>query len=67
MSESKLNQENVFYTLLTAGQKVRLDKGFRNSSIVTVLGQSSKRMYTTVFTEGCEPWDVMTNRLTPCG
>ncbi len=56
---------NDLYTLLVAGQQVRLDKGFANSSIVEVVKQTPKRMYTTV-TNGKNEWDVMTYRLTPC-
>ena len=55
---------NDLYTLLVAGQQVRLDKGFANSSIVEVVRQTPKRMYTTV-TNGKNEWDVMTYRLTP--
>lgn len=56
---------NDLYTLLVAGQLVRLDKGRANSSIVTVVKQTPKRVYTRV-TNGKNEWDVMTYRLTPC-
>jgi len=45
------------------GESVRLDKDFRNTSIVEVVSQTSGKLYTTVTSEGVE-WDVMTNRLT---
>jgi len=57
MSKSSLRQE------LKEGQSVRLDKEFRNTSIVEVVSQTSGKLYTTVTSEG-DTWDVMTNRLT---
>ena len=45
------------------GEKVRLDVGFRNSSIVEVVHQTSGKLFTTVKSDG-QQWDVMTNRLT---
>jgi len=45
------------------GESVRLDKDFRNTSIVEVVSQTSGKLYTTVTSEG-STWDVMTNRLT---
>lgn len=44
-------------------QRVRLDKEFRNTSIVTVKSQTSGRMYCQV-SNGKSTWTVMTNRLT---
>lgn len=53
------------YEKFINGQEVRLDKLFRNSSIVQVVRQSPNRMFTTVKlrSDGAE-WDVMTRRLT---
>jgi len=56
---------NDLYTLLVAGQQVRLDKGRANSSIVEVVRQTPKGLYTIV-TNGESEWSVMTYRLTPC-
>lgn len=53
------------YALLCTGQDVILDEGFANSSIVKVVKQTPKRMYTTV-TNGKNEWEVMTYRLKPC-
>ena len=64
---TKKEPDNGLYTLLTAGQSVRLDKDFRNSSIVEVVTQTSRRLYTRVKAPSGYEWDVMTNRLTPCG
>jgi hypothetical protein len=50
--------------LLFSGQIVRLDKDFANSTEVTVVSQTSKKLYTTVTSDGKYQWDVMTNRLT---
>ena len=69
MSTEKSNKkepDNGLYTLLTAGQSVRLDKDFRNSSIVEVVSQTPRRIYTRVKAPNGYEWDVMTNRLTPC-
>ena len=52
---------------LTAGQLVELDKGFANSSIVEVVTQTPMRLYTRVKAPNGYEWDVMTDRLTPCG
>ena len=62
----KKEPDNGLYTLLTAGQSVRLDKGFRNSSIVEVVCQTPRRLYTRVKAPNGYEWDVMTNRLSPC-
>ncbi len=62
----KKEPDNDLYTLLTAGQSVRLDEGFRNSSIVEVVSQTPRRLYTRVKAPNGYEWDVMTNRLTPC-
>lgn len=70
MSNEKSNKkepDNGLYILLTAGQSVRLDKDFRNSSIVEVVSQTPRRLYTRVKAPNGYEWDVMTNRLTPCG
>lgn len=42
---------------------VTLDTGYRNSSIVTVVYQTTNKLFTRVKSETSE-WDVMTNRLT---
>ena len=55
---------NELYTLLTTGQLVGLDKDLANSSEVTVVRQTPKRMFTTVTSNGIDKWDVMTYRLT---
>lgn len=55
---------NRLYTLLTTGQVVGLDKDLGNSSEVTVVRQTPKRLYTTVTSNGVDEWDVMTYRLT---
>ena len=52
------------YTVLTTGQLVGLDKDLANSSEVTVVRQTPKRLYTTVTGDGKNEWDVMTYRLT---
>ena len=44
------------------GEKVRLDAGYANSSIVEVEMQSTLLMYTRVKSDG-QTWVVMTNRL----
>lgn len=44
------------------GEKVRLDSGYANSSIVEVEMQSTLLMYTRVKSDG-QTWVVMTNRL----
>lgn len=47
------------------GEKVILDKGFRNSSIVEVILQSSGKLFTRIKPiEDNAEWEVMTNRLT---
>jgi hypothetical protein len=46
------------------GEKVILDIKHANSSLVTVVSQTSGKLYTTV-TNGKSVWDVMTIRLTP--
>jgi len=46
------------------GEKVILDIKYANSSKVTVVRQTTGKLYTTV-TNGKSEWDVMTNRLTP--
>jgi hypothetical protein len=58
-------KDNGLYTLLDAGQKVTLDADLSNDSVVWVIKQTPKRMYTTV-TNGKGRWEVMTYRLTPC-
>lgn len=70
MSTEKNNKkepDNGLYTLLAAGQLVELDKDFANSSIVEVVLQTPMRLYTRVKAPNGYEWDVMTNRLTPCG
>ena len=57
-------KSNRLYTLLTTGQLVGLDKDLANSSEVTVVRQTPKRLYTTVTSDGKNEWDVMTYRLT---
>jgi hypothetical protein len=47
---------------LIIGEEVRLDKEFRNTSIVKVIRQSPAKLFTTV-ANGKHEWDVMTNRL----
>ena len=63
---NKKETDNGLYTLLAAGLKVRLDKDFRNSSIVEVVSQTPRRLYTRVKAPNGYEWDVMTNRLSPC-
>lgn len=63
---NKKEPDNGLYTLLAAGLKVRLDKNFRNSSIVEVVSQTPRRLYTRVKAPNGYEWDVMTNRLSPC-
>ena len=59
------NKGNELYTLLTTGQTVWLDKDLANSSKVEVVSQTSKRMFTTVTSNGgLDTWEVMTYRLT---
>ena len=67
MSNEKATKEpsNSLYALLTAGQSVRLDKDFRNSSMVEVVSQTPRRIYTRVKAPNGYEWDVMTNRFTP--
>ena len=70
MSTGKSNKKepnNGLYTLLTPGQLVELDKEFANSSIVEVVTQTPMRLYTRVKAPNGYEWDVMTDRLTPCG
>ena len=70
MSKDKSNKkepDNGLCTLLTAGQLVELDKDFANSSTVEVVTQTPMRLYTRVKAPNGYDWDVMTNRLTPCG
>ena len=55
---------NKLYTLLAIGQRVGLDKDLANSSEVTVVRQTPKRLYTTVTSNGIDEWDVTTYRLT---
>ena len=57
-------KSNRLYTVLTTGQVVGLDKDLANSSEVTVVRQTPKRLYTTVTGDGKNEWDVMTYRLT---
>ena len=61
---TQTSKSNGLYTLLTTGQLVGLDKDLANSSEVTVVRQTSKRLYTTVTSNGIDEWDVMTYRLT---
>jgi len=51
------SEGNRLYTLLTTGQLVVLDKDLANSSEVTVVGQTPKRLYTTVTSNGICEWD----------
>ena len=64
---NKKEPDNGLYTLLTTGQLVELDKDFANSSMVEVVTQTPKRLYTRVKAQNGYEWDVMTYRLTPCG
>ena len=57
-------KSNRLYAVLTTGQVVGLDKDLANSSEVTVVRQTLKRLYTTVTGDGKNEWDVMTYRLT---
>ena len=61
---TQTSKSNGLYTLLTTGQLVGLDKDLANSSEVTVVRQTPKRLYTTVTSDGKNEWDVMTYRLT---
>jgi hypothetical protein len=61
---TQTSKSNGLYTLLTTGQLVGLDKDLANSSEVTVVRQTPKRLYTTVTGDGKNEWDVMTCRLT---
>ena len=45
------------------GEKVILDKGRVNESIVTVLSQTPILMFTLVTSDGKYSWEVMTYRL----
>ncbi len=45
------------------GEKVILDEKYANSSIVEVVSQTPKKLYTMVKSETSE-WEVMTIRLT---
>ena len=56
-------QSSELRTSLAAGQIVVLDKGCANSSEVSVVSQTPKRLLTTV-SNGFYEWDVMTCRLT---
>ena len=48
----------------TQGERVILDKEFRNFSIVEVVSQTSGRLFTRVKSlETGTEWEVMTNRL----
>ena len=49
--------------ILEIGSKVILDKDFRNGGEVTVISQTSGKLFTTVEYDGSK-WDVMTRRLT---
>jgi WD40 repeat protein len=57
------NKSDRLYTVLTTGQRVVLDKDLGNTSEVTVISQTPKRLYTTITSNGVESWDVMTYRL----
>jgi len=46
------------------GDRVILDKGFANSSEVTVIDFTPNYLFATVASDG-QNWDTMTNRLTP--
>ena len=63
---NKKEPDNGLYTLLTTRQLVELDKDFANSSMVEVVTQTPKRLYTRVKAPNGYEWDVMTYRLTPC-
>ena len=56
-------EEGTLSETFEIGETVQLDKGFANSSMVKVLDQTSKKLYTTV-TDGFDIWVVMTYRLT---
>jgi len=69
MSINKSNKKesvSSLYTLLTAGELVMLDKNYRNNSMIEVVSQTSRRLFTRVKTPNGYEWDVMTNRLTVC-
>lgn len=50
---------------LEPGQVVILDADLSHSSEVTVVRQTSQKLYTTVYGKPGYAWDVMTYRLTP--
>lgn len=62
-----MNREPIHSELrtpLSIGQKVVLDEGYANSSIVEVVKQTQRKLFTTV-TDGESQWNVMTYRLKP--
>jgi hypothetical protein len=52
------------YTEFSPGETVWLDKDKPNGSVVTVIEQTPRRMFTTVKGDEGGTWDVMTIRLT---
>lgn len=52
----------LIYEKFEQGEIVRLDKNFRNTSLVKVEYQTKNRMFTTISVNNSS-WDVMTNRL----
>jgi len=63
IQSTDLTERGDLCTKYENGQKVTLDADFANTSTVTVLSQTPKRMFTTV-TDGQSEWNVMTYRLT---
>lgn len=45
------------------GEKIRLDAGFSNSSIVTLVSLTPKNLFAIVKDENGTKWDVMSYRL----
>jgi len=51
-----MKTDSELYNYYASGTKVRLDKGFRNSSIVTIVKQTPQRMFSTVTVDGDATW-----------
>lgn len=60
MSEEK----SKHISKLKVGDKAVLDKEFRNSSIVTIISFTPKKLYATVRSEEGIEWETMSYRLT---
>lgn len=60
MSEVNHNPFN-----LKEGQRVIVDKGYRNSSEATIIRFTPNRMFATVKSDDGYEWETMTYRLTP--